>query len=248
MFPWDGPLPAPHIRTLADMAEVLAEPEGAASDPGRPLYFMYRDLARTDADRQWLEAHALRYDATVIPPGRVGEEYVKTKGHFHPVNRAGVRFPEVYEVIAGEAHFLLQTWTADDVVLVDGSAGDVVVIPPGYGHVTINPGDEKLVLANIVSTAFSSDYAQYIERHGAAYYELADGTLAPNPAYDDPAPVRRAVPAAVPAFCTERVRSLYTLVGKEKCLDYLNRPEKYGEGFSGCLTDSAEQPACAPRP
>ncbi|QSZ67663.1 glucose-6-phosphate isomerase [Methanofollis aquaemaris] len=248
MFPWDGPLPAPHIRTLADMAEVLAEPMGAGGDPGRPLYFMYRDLARNDHDRAWLEGHVLRYDATVIPPGRVGGEYVKTKGHFHPENRVGVRFPEVYEVVTGKAHFLLQTWMADDVVLVEGSAGDVVVIPPGYGHVTINPGEEELVLANIVSTAFSSEYGPYVKRHGAAYYEMADGTLAPNPAYEDPAPIRLAAPAAVPAFCTGRKSPLYSLVGKEKCLDYLNRPEKYGKAFSGCLRDLAEQPACAPMP
>jgi len=68
-----------------------------------PLYFMYRDLAKSDADRQWLRSHKLRYDITVIPPCTLSGEWVKTKGHYHPKNPAGIGYPEVYEVLEGEA-------------------------------------------------------------------------------------------------------------------------------------------------
>ena len=48
-----------------------------------------------------------------------------------------------------------------------------MIIPPGYGHISINPSPDKtLAMANIVSTAFKSEYGEYESRHGAAYFEL----------------------------------------------------------------------------
>ena len=64
---WSGALPEPGIRTIADMANVLARP--ITADPQTPLYYMYRDLWKTHGDHTWLERHHLRYDITVIPPG-----------------------------------------------------------------------------------------------------------------------------------------------------------------------------------
>ena len=59
-----------------------------------------------------------------------------------------------------------------------------MIIPPGYGHVTINPTlDQTLTMANLVSTAFSSEYAFYERMHGAAFYELTGGIVHKNPAY-----------------------------------------------------------------
>jgi len=248
MFHWEGPLPDPHIRTLADMDGVLAAPDIGVEDPDRPLYFMYRDLALSEEDRLWLSARSLRYDMTVIPPGVIGPEFVKTKGHYHPENPAGIGYPEVYEVVEGKAHFLLQRRDVSDVVLVKAVAGEVVVIPPGFGHVTINPGKDDLVMVNLVSTAFSSDYIPYVTMGGAVCYEMADGTLVRNPRYTGAAPVRLAVPLPVPALCTAPGTPIYSLVGRGACLRFLNRPEEYLDAFNGCLGDLAERDVCAPRP
>jgi len=58
-----------------------------------------------------------------------------------------------------------------------GSGGDTVFIPPGYGHVTINPSDHRtLVMANVVSNAFSSEYRHYEEMCGGVYYGLSGGS------------------------------------------------------------------------
>ncbi|MBP8676814.1 MAG: glucose-6-phosphate isomerase, partial [Methanoculleus sp.] len=111
---WDGPIPEPQIRTIEDMRDVLADP-GCTSD--QPLYFMYRDLARSESDREWLRQHHIRYDITVIPARVICGEYVKTKGHYHPRNPAGEHYPEIYEVLKGRGHYLLQTYPADDVVM-----------------------------------------------------------------------------------------------------------------------------------
>jgi glucose-6-phosphate isomerase len=199
---------------------------------------MYRDLSKSDADWRWLHEHRLRYDLTVIPPRDLCGELVKTKGHYHPKNAAGIGFPEIYEVLEGTAHYLLQSCMLDDVVLIEADAGDLVIIPPDYGHITINPSqDQTLSMANIVSTAFESEYGEYEARHGAAWYELSDGTLFRNPAYQDAPPVRR-----LGASCrrgTQRICKgpLYDLVGNRDALAFLNFPEQYRPVFETLLKD-----------
>jgi glucose-6-phosphate isomerase len=208
------------------MRSVLAVPACAASDP---LYYMYRDLARSEADRCWLACHRLRYDITVIPSRDLCGEFVKTKGHYHPVNPAGTGYPELYEVVEGTAQFLLQTLTLDDVVLVVAGTGARVVIPPGYGHISINPSpDTTLVMANLVSTAFESEYGEYETLHGAAYYVMSDGRIIKNPHYPDMPPVRKCTvvkgQGAAGHACTGPI---YSLVGDADALAFLNEPEKY---------------------
>ncbi|HQD23692.1 MAG TPA: glucose-6-phosphate isomerase family protein [Methanoculleus sp.] len=229
---WDGPIPEPQVRTIEDMRDVLADPD-CTSD--QPLYFMYRDLARSRSDREWLRQHHLRYDITVIPARVLCGEYVKTKGHYHPRNAAGEYYPEVYEVLKGRGHYLLQTCTADDVVMIEASIGEKVLIPPGYGHVTINPGREELVMANLVSSDFSSDYGPYVERRGAAYYEMEGGALVKNPRYPDAPPVRCCDPVEVPEFGIRRGCGLYDLVGQPHSVAFLNRPEEFMEIMVGAL-------------
>jgi glucose-6-phosphate isomerase, archaeal len=233
MFGWEGELPQPAVRTVEEMRPVLFDPQCRCRDP---LYFMYRDLARSPADWQWLHGHHLRYDLTVIPPRDLCGERVKTKGHYHPANPAGIGYPEIYEVLEGEAHYLLQSSALDDVVLIAAGTGDLVIIPPGYGHITINPSpEETLSMANIVSTAFESEYGEYEARHGAAYYELSDNRLVRNPAYPDVPPVRR-----LGASCqrgTQRICKgpLYDLVGNGDALAFLNFPEQYSPVFRALL-------------
>jgi glucose-6-phosphate isomerase len=216
-----------------EMRSVLFDPQCQCRDP---LYFMYRDLSRSGEDWQWLHEHRLRYDLTVIPPRDLCGERVKTKGHYHPKNAAGVGFPEIYEILEGSAHYLIQSCTLDDVVLVEADTGDLVVIPPDYGHITINPSpDQTLSMANIVSTAFESEYGAYEARHGAAYYELSDGTLVRNPSYEQVPPIRR-----LGASCqrgTQRICKgpLYDLIGSEEALAFLNFPEQYLPVFEALL-------------
>ena len=229
--PWEGVLPAPGIRTVRDMRSVLADPTCRDTDP---LYYMYRDVARSNADRHWLAANSLRYDITVIPPFDLCGECVKTKGHYHPADPAGIGYPELYEVLEGEAEFLLQSRTLDDMILVSAKKGTCVIIPPGYGHVSINPShDSTLAMANLVSTVFESEYGEYETLHGAAYYVMSDGRVIKNPHYGDiPALRRVTVNKAGP------VKSpIYSLVGNRDALAFLNAPEKYPALFTDFLKD-----------
>lgn len=226
MIPWEGPLPEPRVRTIDDMRPLLFDPDCEGSGM---LYEMYRDLARTVEEREWLHSQDLRYDITVIPPRVLCGEYVKTKGHYHPDNPAGAGYPEVYEVLAGSAHYLLQKRDLSDIALVSAGTGDLVIIPPGYGHVTINPSCEILVMANIVSTAFSSDYQEYEGLHGAAYYELEGSRFARNPRYPEVPALRMRGPPDSKRFIPGK--SLAGVIGHES-LSFLNFPEKFPGLFS----------------
>ncbi len=182
-------LPAvkPAVRLKKDMEDVLLD---ATAEGPAELYYMYRGVAREE-DRELLAAHGLRYDVTVIRPGRIGREYIKTAGHYHPVKPGTeTTYPEVYEVLAGKAHYLLQTEPDEegvDAVIIEAGSGDKVLIPPGYGHITINPGPEPLIMSNWVADGFASLYGPIKKLRGGAYFEVAaegeDEQFLVNPNY-----------------------------------------------------------------
>ncbi len=194
-------LPALSRRTLGDLTGILADPAIASAELDRVCYFLYRDV-HLDSDRNILRGHALRYDITVLLPATYGAELAKTAGHFHSRNASGVPFPEAYEILHGQAAIILQ-WPVSTtqemaglVQIAVGAAGDRIIIPPGAGHLTVNLGDEPLVMSNLVASASENDYAPFAGARGAAVYLLADSRApfgfraVPNPRHSPPATVR----------------------------------------------------------
>jgi len=175
-------------RKLFDMKEVLYDVDWLQSQENIDLYYMYREFVRKE-DRELFQRHKIRYDITIIPPRMLGREFVKTAGHFHPPVQKGVSYPEAYEVMHGKAFYLLQKETKKkkdpiEIIIIQASAGDQVLIPPGYGHVTINPSEnELLVMNNLVSSEFSSRYEPIKKQKGAVYLYHANKTWIRNPSY-----------------------------------------------------------------
>jgi glucose-6-phosphate isomerase len=224
-------LPEPHIRTIEDMRTVLHDLE---STWDKPLYFMYRDVAKTTSDRQWLQEHNLRYDITVIPPAVLGREFVKTKGHHHPRNAHGIEYPELYEVLGGFGHFLMQNNDLSDVFMVLAQQGDLVLIPAGYGHVTINPSlKETLVMANLVATDFTSEYAAFEHMQGAAYYELSTHGIIRNYKYIYAPPIRTLRVNAPEVRTITQEKSLYDCMRNETIRGILDPGDSSDTMFSG---------------
>ncbi|MDK2383301.1 MAG: glucose-6-phosphate isomerase family protein [Candidatus Korarchaeota archaeon] len=164
----------PSVRRFFDLLMVLEDPSALKEDGD--AYLMYRDLPP-------LRARWVRFDVTIIPPWMVGREYAKTKGHYHMPPSAGrPSYPEIYQVHSGNAIYLLQRAGPSlkeivDFIVVRASPGDVVVIPPNYGHVTVNPGEETLVMSNLIYRGVESDYEPYERLRGAAYYYTIDGFI-----------------------------------------------------------------------
>ncbi|MBI4399372.1 glucose-6-phosphate isomerase [Candidatus Micrarchaeota archaeon] len=168
-------------RLLEELREVVHDSEFySKSNKKLELYFMFRNLYPA------LNKYDLNYDITILSPTPMGKEFNKTLGHYHAQATPKLTYPEIYEVLHGEAHYLIQKLENGkivDVLLIKARKGDKVFVPPNYGHVTINPKNDFLVMANLVSNRLPSIYAPYKENKGGAYYELDNNELIPNKVY-----------------------------------------------------------------
>jgi glucose-6-phosphate isomerase, archaeal len=158
----------PDIRHLDDMRGVLYDKDFAKNSPDFDLYYMYRGLERKGE---------LRYDITVVAAKMLGNEFNKTKGHYH----IG-KYQEVYTVLEGSAIYFMQKLGKDgnvsDVYAVKAEKGDSIIIPSFYGHITINPSKAKdLKMANWLSDNCKSDYSPFEKMQGACYYYTKQGWI-----------------------------------------------------------------------
>lgn len=179
-------IPDPGVRTFKNLEEVYPTLEGVS--PEDTAYLMYRDVS-TEKDENLFKLSDIRYDITVILPHQVGKEYTKTLGHYHPFKDNSIdTYPEVYQVIKGEATYILQSFIHDsiEVKVIKAKEGDIVIIPPNYGHITINPSDELLVMANLVERNFKSEYESIIDHNGGVLtYEGTNLVLNPQYKYTE---------------------------------------------------------------
>jgi len=148
------------------MKQVLYDKEWLKKAPNFPLYYMYRGIKRKGE---------LRYDITVIPPRMLGKEFVKTKGHEHSEN-----YGEIYIILSGKAIYLIQKYQKGeikDVYAIRAKRSDIVVIPPKFGHITVNPGHHKLKEANWCNERCKNIYDLYEKKQGACYYYTKSGWI-----------------------------------------------------------------------
>lgn len=219
----------PGIRMLFDMKDVIYDSIWLKSAENVELYFMYRELSLSKKDALAMKEHGLRYDITVIPPRMLGCEFVKTAGHYHPlVPGTQITYPEIYEVLSGEANYILQKPDGegiDDVILIKAGVGDKVIIPPGYGHLTINASNNVLKMANWVARDFESIYQPIKEKGGGAYFILDHG-MVKNPRYDHVPELKLLEPANLKELGIQKSKEMYGLVRDLKKLEFLTKPHE----------------------
>lgn len=219
-------------RNFSDLKPVAKDQNTALADD--PAYFMYRNV-RISSDSEKIGTSGLRFDLTVMPAGRIGSEYVKTSGHYHP-KKIGttISYPELYYVISGQATYLLQKddeGIITDIIVANLSAGEAIIIPISYGHVTINEGREPLVMANWIADGFQSDYSEYERLQGGAYYvvdKFGSPGLVKNPKYGD-LPAARGLKPKQELLNLSPRGSIYGFSANLALLDFLRNPEDYQE-------------------
>lgn len=212
---------APSIRTFSQMMPVLLHPELEGNFlPDAPLYYMYREAKRFSS---------IRYDITRILPADLCGERNKTFGHTHPGG-----WPEAYEVLSGSAHFLLQKMkgdTVEEALLLSAKKGDCFLVPPGYGHVTINAGKTELLMANLVSDRFESDYSLFEKMEGACIYETSGGKMVKNRNYGDSFIVKKdsamKFSSAYKRFEPFRKKTLLEAAKNFADIEFLEKPETF---------------------
>jgi glucose-6-phosphate isomerase len=157
----------PDIRYLNEMRKVLYDKKWAKTAPNFEVYYMYRGIKKKDS---------LRYDITLLPPKMLGKEFVKTKGHEHSGN-----YGELYIVLKGKAFYLIQKYKnqkIEDVYIVRARRSEAVIIPSGYGHITINPSKkEELIEANWLVQKCQNIYKLFEKKQGACYYYTRRGWI-----------------------------------------------------------------------
>lgn len=220
------------VRYAHDLKPVLYQPEKL--EKNFPAYFMYRDAYLSQEHWELIKKYGLRYDYTITPPAKIGDEFIKTYGHYHP--KAGkLSYPELYQVLEGEAIFIIQKRgnnydEIEDAVAVSVKEGETILVPPEYGHVMINKTDKRLVTSNWVCRNFSSIYEPYTELRGACYYLTEDGWIK-NERYGKIPELRFARPNQVIKVSGD----MYGLVNEIDSLEFLVNPEKYEEMFEEAL-------------
>lgn len=150
-----------------------------------PIYDVYRGVAFPE-DKKLLNDHGFRYDFTVVLPGDINKERKKTSGHYHGYNPKRTNtYAEVYEVVKGTALYVLQRASnfdtepeninVEDIILVRVEEGQTLVVPPNYGHCSVNIGDGTLVFSNLAYVPCPVLYDSVKHYHGMGYYIKADG-------------------------------------------------------------------------
>jgi glucose-6-phosphate isomerase, archaeal len=163
-------------RCIGELVDVLAIVDAAPERADETAYLLYRGVHLTDDDTL-LTSLGLRYDLTVILPGAIGGELMKTAGHVHSAAPDGVGYPEIYDVIHGQAAFVLQFDEPLRVTIALCGPGERILIAPGASHLTVNIGPEPLVVADLVAIDSRNDYGEFRTRRGAAVHLMEDGDV-----------------------------------------------------------------------
>ncbi|MEI6266769.1 MAG: glucose-6-phosphate isomerase family protein [bacterium] len=196
------------------------------------LYYGARYFEKTVDEKIFVDNDFMA-DLTVINPGKVGKEYIKTVGHYHGyVPGTVVAYPEIYEAITDGFEYLLQSEPdkdgAVDVIWVVTSAGDKVVMPPNYGHVSMNVGNKPAIEMDIQKrdNPNQSDYTLFKEKVGGALIRTSDG-LKENANYKIKS-IKIVRPLEKPDWGIMKDKLLYnSFVESPEKFEWLLKPQNY---------------------
>lgn len=145
------------IRRLSSMEKQYADQQSyiallAAEDI--VLYEVY-ELHRPEL------AGELLHGTSILHPGKVGDEYFMTKGHFH----AELETAEIYYCLIGQGMMVMETPEGESSVHAL-QPGKVLYVPPRWAHRSVNVSPrEDLVTFFIYPAHAGHDYGT-IERQG----------------------------------------------------------------------------------
>ena len=145
------------VRRLSSMRGQFADQAAYAAQLEKEdtvLYEVY-ELKRPEV------AGELLHGISIVHPGKVGDEYYMTKGHFHTV----LETAEIYECLKGEGVMVMETpegeWAVEEL-----RPGKILYVPPRWAHRSVNTGEgEDLVTFFVYPGNAGHDYGT-IETQG----------------------------------------------------------------------------------
>jgi glucose-6-phosphate isomerase len=122
------------IRKLSAMRGQYADEhsyEAMLAREDMVLYEVY-EIRRPEASGELL------HGTSIVHPGKVGDEYFMTKGHFHAI----LDTAEVYYCLHGKGMMVMETpegeWAVEEL-----RPGRVLYVPPRWAHRSVNTSGEK---------------------------------------------------------------------------------------------------------
>lgn len=138
-------------RRLSELDKVFADPDAFAETlvaQENPRVYTVSSVAPAEGNGQ------LHYGLGKIMPGKVGQEYFMTRGHYHEWREAA----EIYIGLSGTGYMLLETENSDDGQLIPLLPNSIVYVPGFTAHRTINTGDTPLTYLGIYPAKAGHDY------------------------------------------------------------------------------------------
>ena len=230
-----------HSKKLAGQMIGLWK-DSSGLDEEDKVYDAYREIVFPN-DKEEFQKYDYRYDITVIHPGTVNGEYKKTSGHYHGyIAQEVYTYPEVYEVIQGEIIFILlkvndfikrEEPVIEEIIALHVKAGQSIIIPPGYGHGSVNPTNEVAMFSNIAVGACPLHYEPIQVKHGLPVYVMkADNSfrIVPNDNYTNAPKAKLLRPRENKSLGIEFGSPCYTNFIKHPMkYDFLLHPARYVE-------------------
>ena len=142
------------VSNMVSQFNDRAAAEEIVRNGDKPIYDFYEleQIPETAGD--------LKFGTSIVYPGKVGDEYFMTKGHFHPILDTG----EVYDCLSGQGAMLMET-PEGEVSLIEMKPGVAVYVPPRWAHRSINTGAETMVTFFVFRSDAGHDYGT-IEQKG----------------------------------------------------------------------------------
>lgn len=146
----------PIQRRVSNMASQFADEAAARAlvENGDPLLYEFYGLDLPEDD-----PGVLQFGTTILYPGKVGQEYYMTKGHFHTI----LDTCEIYYCLKGHGAMLMET-PEGDVDFKELRPGEALYVPGRWAHRSINLGDEPLVMFFVYRADAGHDYGTIEEK------------------------------------------------------------------------------------
>ncbi len=122
-------------RYLSNMKDMFADTAAAEEmlKTDDPVIYEFHEMGAPEHPGD------IAFGISITYPGKVGDEYFMTKGHFHTV----LDTAEVYYTLEGEGFMLIENpegdWSAQPL-----KPGEMVYVPKRYAHRTVNTGNGPL--------------------------------------------------------------------------------------------------------
>ena len=106
-------------------------------------------------------AGELSHGISIVHPGKVGDEYFMTKGHFHAV----LETAEVYYCLKGEGAIVMETPEGDSSV-EELKPGCILYVPPRWAHRSVNTAPRQDLVTFFLYPANAGHDYSTIEQQG----------------------------------------------------------------------------------